>query len=159
MYTSHSCNVQTSSKDDITLYGIGSRFHFLIKWWITHYSCSTFKFTTSLVQPDNCPHYKAFRNIRELTNFCKWSSLQQRKIYKMTNQNLDQGLISMLTCETFAHSYTTSTRPNLRFSFAYSSGVICNLNPAWRLPSLIAVSYNLEETIIQVRLLHRYRVL
>lgn len=45
--------------------------------------------------------------------------------------------------DTFAHSYTTSTRPNFRLSLAYSSGSTCTLNSAWSFPSLIAVSHNL----------------
>lgn len=45
---------------------------------------------------------------------------------------------------TFAHSYTTSTKPNLRFSWAYSWGSIGSLNWAWSSPSFIAVSCNLK---------------
>lgn len=73
----HSSDVQASCENNVSLYCIGSNFHFLVECRITHNSCSIFKFTTCLIQSYNGAHYQAFRNICEFTDICKWSALPE----------------------------------------------------------------------------------
>lgn len=73
----YSCDVQASCENNVSLYGIGSSFHFLVECRVTHNSCSIFEFTTCLIQSYNGSHYQAFRDICKFTNICKWSALPE----------------------------------------------------------------------------------
>lgn len=149
-------NVQAGREDNIAFYNVGSCFHFLVQRGVAHDCSSVFELSACLVQSDDGPHYHAFWDVRELAYIRKWSALPREKPNVNRNRRGSVHVCTARVCtrqrnperererETFAHSYTTSTRPNLRFSSAYSLGSICSLNCAWSSPSLIAVSYNLH---------------
>lgn len=148
-------DVQAGGEDNIAFYDIGRCFHFLVERGVTHDCSSILEFTACLVQSDYGPYYHAFWDICELAYICKWSALPRKNQtlirieeapFRCMLQECAQGRESerQRERETFAHSYTTSTRPNFRFSSAYSLGSICSLKCAWSSPSLIAVSYNLR---------------
>ena len=68
-------NIQRCCKDDVSLDGSRGGFHLLHQSCVAHHFARIPELPASLIKANDCTHYGALQNVRQLADVLEWHSL------------------------------------------------------------------------------------